>query len=58
MAFGLFRKRLPKSAAPAVEAKPAAAADIPAIGVTMREIDPPIRINGRHRGGLRAAYKP
>src|SRR5438132_9939922 len=33
MAFGLFRKRLPESAAPAVEpgaAKPAAAPDVPA----------------------------
>jgi hypothetical protein len=58
MAFGLFRKRLPESAAHAVEAKPAAAADIPAAGVTMREIDMPIRVNGRHWGGLRAAYRP
>jgi hypothetical protein len=52
MAFGLFRKRLPESAAHAVEAEPAAAA-----GVTMREIDGPIRVNGRHWGGFRTAYR-
>jgi hypothetical protein len=57
MAFGLFRKRLPESAAHAVEAKPAAAADIPAAAAMMREIDVPIRVNGRHWGGFRTAYK-
>ena len=57
MAFGLFRKRLPESAAHALEAKPAAAADVPAVAAMMREIDVPIRVNGRHWGGFRTAYK-
>ena len=57
MAFGLFQKRLPESAALAVEAKPATAADIPAAAAMMREIDVPIRVQGRHWGGFRTAYK-
>jgi methyl-accepting chemotaxis protein len=67
MAFGLFRKRLPEPAAPAVEpavGKPVAAVEAVVAETDsareilgLREIDVPVRVNGRHWGAFRTAYK-